>query len=60
MGLQGDGLALQTRLILLSMEVSKGGPAPALYFSLSCLDEAGRHNTRDQFKVLSYMYPGVF
>lgn len=55
MNLQADGLAPQTRLVLLSVEVSKEGPAPSLYFSLSCLDEAGRHNTGDQFKVLSYV-----
>lgn len=59
MGLQADRVPL-FRLDLLSVEVSKEGPAPALCFSLSYLDLAGRHNARDHFNVLSCMYPGVF
>lgn len=59
MGLQVDSIP-PFRLDLLGVEVSKEGPAPALCFSLSCLDLAGRHNTRDHFSVLSCMYPGVF
>lgn len=59
MGLQADRVP-PLRLDLLSVEVIKEGPAPVLCFSLSCLDLAGRHNARDHFSVLSYMYPGVF
>lgn len=53
MGLQADRVPC-FRQDLLGVEVEKEGPAPALCLSLSCLNLAGRHYTRDYFNILSW------